>query len=159
MINNISNELKKCGIYKINYSNGKIYIGQALSIWKRAQEHNEKNKYPCDLALKKYDAIIEILEEVKDILTLDERETYWINFFDATNKENGQLESLKIALEATARGMKFINIDLYKSEANVWNAVNDTEILPPFSSIDGLGETVAQNIVEERKKNFDRLIG
>ena len=46
MINNISNELKKCGIYKINYSNGKIYIGQQLSIWKRAHEHNEKNKYP-----------------------------------------------------------------------------------------------------------------
>ena len=87
MINNISNELKKCGIYKINYSNGKIYMGQALSIWKRAHEHNEKNKYPCDLALKKYDATIEILEEVKDVLTLDERETYWINFFDATNKE------------------------------------------------------------------------
>ena len=45
MINNISNELKKCGIYKINYSNGKIYIGQALSVWKRAHEHNEKNKF------------------------------------------------------------------------------------------------------------------
>ena len=89
MINNISNNLKKCGIYKINYSNGKIYVGQALSVWKRAHEHNEKNKYPCDLALKKYDATIEILEEIKDILILDERESYWVDFFDATNKEKG----------------------------------------------------------------------
>ena len=72
--------------------------------------------------------------------------------YDATNKENGQLESLKVSLEATARGMKFVNIDLYKSEASVWVAVSDTEIIPPFSSIDGLGEAVANNIVEERKK-------
>ena len=29
---------------------------------------------------------------------------------------------------------------------------NDTEIYPPFSSIDGLGDTVAKNIVEERNR-------
>ena len=71
--------------------------------------------------------------------------------YEATNKENGQLESLKVALEAAARGMKFLNVDLYKSEATVWKAVSDTEIYPPFNSIDGLGDTVAQNIVAERQ--------
>ena len=71
--------------------------------------------------------------------------------YDATNKEQGQLESLKIALEASARGMKFLNVDLYQSEATVWKAVSDTEIYPPFNSIDGLGDTVAQNIVAERQ--------
>lgn len=71
--------------------------------------------------------------------------------YEATNKENGQLESLKIALEASARGIKILNVDLYNSEATVWKAVSDTEIYPPFNSIDGLGDTVAQNIVEERK--------
>ena len=72
--------------------------------------------------------------------------------YEATNKELGQAESLKVSLEATARGMKFLNIDLYKSEAIVWNTVSDTEIIPPFNSIDGLGDTVAHNIVEEREK-------
>jgi DNA polymerase-3 subunit alpha (Gram-positive type) len=72
--------------------------------------------------------------------------------YEATNKENGQLESLKISLEATARGMKFLNIALYESEATVWKVKSDTEIYPPFSSIDGLGDTVANNIVEERNK-------
>ena len=71
--------------------------------------------------------------------------------FEATNKENGQAESLKIALEATARGIKFLPIDLYQSEATVWVAKNETEIYPPFNSIEGLGDTVAQNIVRERK--------
>lgn len=75
--------------------------------------------------------------------------------YEASNKENGQLESLKVALEATARGIKFLNVDLYKSEATVWKTVSDTEIYPPFSAIDGLGDTVAKNIVEEReKRNF-----
>ena len=72
--------------------------------------------------------------------------------YDATNKELGQLESLKVALEATARGIKFVPIDLYKSDAIVWNIKSENEIYPPFNSIDGLGEAVAQNIVEEREK-------
>ena len=72
--------------------------------------------------------------------------------YEATNKENGQAESLKVALEATARGIKFLNVDLYESEATVWKTKNDTEIYPPFNSIDGLGDTVAKKIVEEREK-------
>ena len=72
--------------------------------------------------------------------------------FDATNKETGQLESLKVCLEATARGIKFLPIDLNKSEATTWGVKDDTSIYPPFSSIDGLGDTVAKAIVEEREK-------
>ena len=72
--------------------------------------------------------------------------------YDATNKENGMLESLKVALEATARGMKFLPIDLYESEAYTWKVVDETSIYPPFNAIDGLGDVVAKNIVEERNK-------
>ena len=67
-------------------------------------------------------------------------------------EENGQAESLKVALEATARGIKFLNVDLYKSDATVWIAKNDTEIYPPFNAIEGLGDTVAKAIVAEREK-------
>ena len=72
--------------------------------------------------------------------------------YEATNKENGQLESLKVALEATARGIKFLPINLYESEATTWKVVDDTSIYPPLSAIDGCGATVARKIVEERKK-------
>ena len=72
--------------------------------------------------------------------------------YEATNKELGQAESLKVALEATARHIKFLNVDLYKSNSIVWIATSDTEIYPPFNSIEGLGDTVAKNIVEERQK-------
>ncbi len=90
--------------------------------------------------IKGYDAIKSRLE---DILAKG---------FEATNKETGQAESLKVALEATARGIKFLNVDLYESDATVWIAKNDKEIYPPFVAIDGLGETVAKNIVKEREK-------
>ena len=90
--------------------------------------------------IKGYDAVKRKLE---DILAKG---------YEATNKEQGQAESLKIALEATARGMKFLPIDLYESEATTWKVKSDTEIYPPFSAIDGLGDTVAKNIVAEREK-------
>ena len=89
MITNINENLKVCGVYKINYDNGKIYIGQALSIWSRANEHNSKNIQLCDKALKKHSATIEILEEVSDVLQLDNIESKWIEYYDATNKEIG----------------------------------------------------------------------
>ena len=72
--------------------------------------------------------------------------------YDATNKEMGQLESLKVALEASARGIKFVPIKLYDSDATTWGVKDENSIYPPFSSIDGLGDTVAKNIVNERNK-------
>ncbi len=74
--------------------------------------------------------------------------------FEATNKEMGQLESLKVCLEATARGITFAPIELYKSNATVWGVKDDTTIYPPFAAIDGLGDTVAKKIVEEREKGI-----
>jgi len=73
------------------------------------------------------------------------------NKTDATNKEYGQLESLKLALEAAARGMIFTNVDLYNSESTIWGVKDEKNIIPPISAIEGLGDVVAKNIVEERK--------
>ena len=90
MIINI-NEIPKntSGIYKINYSNGKIYIGQALNIYSRALEHNSKDQYPCDKALKKYQAKLIILEEINDITLLEKKEIEYIALYKATNKNIG----------------------------------------------------------------------
>ena len=58
-----------------------------------------------------------------------------------------------MCLEATARGISFAPIDLYKSSATIWGVKDETTIYPPFASIDGLGDTVAKKIVEEREKS------
>ena len=93
-----------------------------------------------DVMIKGYDAIKTKILEIQN------------KGFDATNKELGQLESLKVALEATARGIKFLPIDLYNSNATTWGVKDETSIYPPFSSIDGLGDTVALKIEQERSK-------
>ena len=75
--------------------------------------------------------------------------------FDASNKENSILEGLQIALEASCRGIKFAPIDLAKSDSDKFIIAEDgMTLIPPFRAIDGLGETVARKIVEEREKNY-----
>src|SRR5699024_9753755 len=96
--------------------------------------------------MRGYDAIREKIIEIQS------------KGYDASNKEMGQLESLKVCLEATARGIKFVPIELDKSEDTIWGIKSDNEIYPPFSSIDGLGDTVANAIVAEReKRNFTSI--
>ena len=85
------------GVYKINYPNGKIYIGISNDIKRRMYEHNNTMRLlshpqqPCDLAIKKYGKIdeIEILELVKDYNILLEREKYWIAYYHATDRNVG----------------------------------------------------------------------
>ena len=73
--------------------------------------------------------------------------------FEATNKEGGTLESLSVALEMAARGLKVLPFDLYKSKAMTFDVEDDKSLIPPFITIDGLGETVAKNIENEAKKH------
>ncbi len=96
--------------------------------------------FDIETMIKGYDAIKAKIKEISD------------KGYDASNKEAGILETLKLALEATARGIKFANVDLYESEATTFKVKDDKTIYPPFSSIDGLGDTVANKIVKEREK-------
>lgn len=87
------------GIYKItNRLNGKSYIGQSCNVKKRIKEHfsvaANKDKIPeclIDRAIRKYGAnnfICEIIEECH-LEHLNEREIYWIEFFDTFNRDKG----------------------------------------------------------------------
>ena len=72
---------------------------------------------------------------------------------DASSKEVDLLETLKLALEATARGFKFGNIDIKRSEAKNYIIDDDKKtLISPFCTLDGLGEAVGKQIVEERNK-------
>jgi len=74
--------------------------------------------------------------------------------FEATNKEQSVISTLQSALEMTARGFTFKNIDLYKSEAMKFVIDEDQKsIIFPFRAIEGLGDTVAYKIVEERNNS------
>lgn len=80
------------GIYKYtNKINGKVYIGQSINIETRYQQHLYDSSHRADrgsgvdLAIKKYgidNFDFEIIEECP-IEKLDEREIYWISYYDS----------------------------------------------------------------------------
>ena len=70
-----------------------------------------------------------------------------------TPKEEDQYKTLQIAIEMLQRGYKFENIDLYRSDATHFVVDHENKaLIPPFITIDGLGENNAVTVIEERKK-------
>lgn len=70
-----------------------IYIGKTNNLKRRMNEHNnQKPKYPCDFAIKKYGKIkeIEILEDqIFDDKELYKKEEYWISFYNSNDRKVG----------------------------------------------------------------------
>ncbi len=93
------------------------------------------------------EAMINGYDDIKRVLTEIEGKGY-----DATNKENGVSECLKVALEMAARGIKVAPYDLYKSKGMIFTVGDDKTIIPPFRAIDGLGDVVAKNIEKEAER-------
>ena len=69
---------------------------------------------------------------------------------EATAKDKNKQTVLEIVVEFYARGFKFCPIDLYRSAAKNFLPTEEG-LLPPFSSLQGLGVNAAQSIVEGRK--------
>lgn len=81
------------GIYKINFPNGKVYIGKSVNIKQRIKEHNSDTRQEVlYLAITKYFKNnieeFEILEECEREM-LSEREKYWIKYYNSNLKEKG----------------------------------------------------------------------
>ncbi|MDO4474052.1 MAG: PolC-type DNA polymerase III [Eubacteriales bacterium] len=79
-----------------------------------------------------------------------ERLNYYINDYKQrsntlSKKEQDTLKDMKIVQEMYARGFEFLPIDLYKSKASRFEIV-DGKLLPPFSSIDGMGAIAAEAV-------------
>ena len=96
--------------------------------------------FDLETMIKGYDAIRMKIEEIKN------------KGYAATNKESSVLETLKLCLEATARGFKFGNIDIEKSDGKnfIIDPNDEKTLICPFRTLDGLGESVATKIIEER---------
>lgn len=70
--------------------------------------------------------------------------------FQALPKEKAMISVLEMALEMTSRGFSFKSIDLYSSDATRFK-IEDKSLIPPFSSIQGVGENAARNIAASRE--------
>ncbi|WP_409968687.1 PolC-type DNA polymerase III [Bengtsoniella intestinalis] len=73
---------------------------------------------------------------------------------EATNTEKDLLTTLEVCYEFYLRGFTFETVNIYESEATKFKVV-EGGLLPPFTSVRGLGEAVACDTVEKRKgKSF-----
>ncbi len=71
---------------------------------------------------------------------------------EATAKENETCQTLYLVREALARGVKFLGVDLHRSDARAFLPENGM-IRMPFNSLPGLGEGAADKLVETREKH------
>ncbi len=126
--------------YVINAFRLAYYKVHKPAVYYAAQFSAEYGDFDIESMIKGYESVKQRIIEINE------------KGFDATNKESSILECLKVALEALARNIKFKPIDLYKSHYHDFVIDDDGNLIPPFRAIDGLGEVVAKNIVEEREK-------
>ena len=67
-----------------------------------------------------------------------------------SQKEQASLRDMKIVQEMYARGFDFTPIDIFKAHSRNFQII-DGKLMPSLNSIDGLGETAADAIVEAAK--------
>ena len=102
--------------------------------------------FDVETFVKGYDAIKE------KFLSIQNRLANFETAKDVTSKEQSLLTTLESAIEMTARGYSFTNIDLYKSDATRFVVDKENKkLIPPFVALDGLGANVAISVIEARK--------
>lgn len=67
-----------------------------------------------------------------------------------SQKDKGLLTILEISYEMYKRGIKFLKVDLYKSNATKF-IIEEEGIRPPINALQGVGDNAAKSIVEARK--------
>lgn len=74
---------------------------------------------------------------------------------NASNKDEGLITIFEVAMEMFDRGYKFSPIDLNKSDASSFTLDPDDAfaIVPPFTAIDGLGDSVGESVITARNEH------
>ena len=67
-----------------------------------------------------------------------------------SKKEQDTMKDMKIVQEMYARGYEFMPMDIYKAQATKFLII-DGKLMPPLSSIDGMGEKAAEAVAEASK--------
>ncbi|MFD1177231.1 PolC-type DNA polymerase III [Paenibacillus puldeungensis] len=96
-------------------------------------------EFDIELCCKGYEAIYRKIEEIEQ------------KGFQAPPKEKAMIPILEMALEMTARGFHFKNIDLYRSDATKFTVDGDS-LIPPFSALAGIGDNAAKNIAAAKEQ-------
>ena len=69
---------------------------------------------------------------------------------DKTAKDESTYIVLQIVIEMLARGIEFLPVDIYKSDARIYK-IEDGNIRLPFGAVDGIGENAAVSLAKARE--------
>lgn len=95
--------------------------------------------FDADLIVKGIDAIRSRIHEIESLGN------------HASTKEKNMLTVLEVAYEMYARGIKILPVDIYKSDAKLFQVPGKGLLLPPMIALQGVGENAAINIQQERE--------
>ncbi len=72
--------------------------------------------------------------------------------FEKTKKDMDLLDTYLIIFEMYSRGIEFENINIHKSRSINYEVNRESgTLIPPFSIVEGVGSTVAQNVTDQRR--------
>lgn len=84
-------------------------------------------------------------QELRELL-----DDFDVRYKEMTAAEKEQMVLVEIALEMVMRGIRLLPVDLYRSDALVFQLA-DEGILPPFTAIPGVGLAAAESLRDARK--------
>lgn len=149
--------LKDCpydlsGIYKLNFPNGKSYIGMSNSIKRRIHEHNcSKPRNILYSVIKKYGKIskFELLEKISpnEREYMEEREKYYISLYKTLITENGY-NILKGGDSSNQVGVNSVNAKFSEKELEeIWEMLEDNRLtIKQISEKMKVGMDIIENI-------------
>ncbi|HEX3045622.1 MAG TPA: PolC-type DNA polymerase III [Bacillota bacterium] len=70
---------------------------------------------------------------------------------EATQKEKNLETILELVLEAMLRGIRFLRVDLYRSDPQKF-IITEEGLLPPLASLQGLGDNAAKYLADARQE-------
>ena len=73
---------------------------------------------------------------------------------DISAKDKAQAALYSLLVEMYARGIEFLPVDIYKSDAKYFKPENGA-IRPPIAAFQGVGEAAAMSIVKERNRRLE----
>ena len=95
------------------------------------------DEFDADLVVHGKDYVLEYMEELRK------------KGNDLTQKEKNLLTILEIVVESMLREIKFLQVDLYRSDARKF-IITPEGLLPPLASLQGMGENAARSLAAAR---------